>query len=241
MNIERVNSYDELSAKAKEYIIQELKQNKELLLCAATGATPTGTYRLLVSDLKKNPRLCDELRIIKLDEWGGIPMEQPGTCEWYIRENLLVPLQIPGSRYIGFQSNPENAEEECNSIEEKLRREGPIGLCILGLGMNGHLALNEPAEFLQADCHVSKLTSSSQNHPMASEMPVKPTFGLTLGMAGIFQSKKILILISGKQKRAIVKEFLSKKITPKLPATFLWLHPNVICLIEKDAIGDNSE
>ncbi len=236
MNIERVNSYNELSLKAKDYILHELRKKKDLLLCAATGASPKGTYQLLVDEFREDPALFAGLRIVKLDEWGGIPMYQPGTCESYIRENLLNPLQIPESRYIGFNSNSESAAEECAAIQEKLHKQGPIDLCILGLGMNGHLALNEPGDFLQAYCHVSMLSVASLNHPMTSEMPVKPTFGLTLGMANILQSKKVLLLISGLQKQAIVKQLLSQKITSALPASFLWLHPDAVCLIEKEAM-----
>jgi len=67
-------------------------------------------------------------------------------------------------------------------------------------------------------------------------MNVKPTYGLTLGMADILHSKMILILINGPQKRNIVSKFLSQEITSAVPASFLWLHSNVICLIEKNAI-----
>jgi len=102
--------------------------------------------------------------------------------------------------------------------------------------MNGHLALNEPAEYLQPFCHKAELSEQSLRHPMASEMQIKPAYGLTLGMADIFCSKMIIILINGQQKKRMVSKFLSKKITSLVPASFLWLHPNVICLIEKDAL-----
>lgn len=237
MNIERFNSCDELSWKAKDYVVQEIEKNKNLLLCVATGASPTRTYQLLAHKFQEQPQLFDQLRIIKLDEWGGIPMDQTGTCESYIQTYIIQPLQIPESRYIGFNSNPEDGSKECKTIQEKLRKEGPINLCILGLGMNGHLALNEPADFLQAHCHVSKLSPSSLQHPMTNEMQDKPSYGLTLGMADILQSQKVLILISGQQKQAIVKQFLSQKITSSIPASFLWLHPDVTCLIAKEAIN----
>ena len=67
-------------------------------------------------------------------------------------------------------------------------------------------------------------------------MQIKPTYGLTLGMADILHSKMIIILIHGTQKKEIVKKFLAKEISSSVPASFLWLHPNVICLIEKEAM-----
>lgn len=236
MKIEKVDSYQELSQKAKNYIVQEVEKNNRLLLCAATGSSPTGTYQLLGEEFQKNPDLFKQLRIIKLDEWGGVPIDQPGTCETYLQTHLIQPLHIPVSRYIGFNSNPENPEIECEIIQDKLIKEGPIDLCILGLGMNGHLALNEPAGYLHPFTHRAELSKMSLQHSMTSEMEIQPTYGLTLGMADILCSKMILMLISGKQKRSIVKKFLSKEISSTVPASFLWLHPNVYCLIEKDVL-----
>lgn len=236
MEIELCNTYEELSQKASAVILRELERKKDLLLCTATGNSPTGTYQLLVSKYRMQPDFFDSLRILKLDEWGGIPFQHPGTCESYLQAHLIRPLEITGSRYVGFNSDPTNPVEECQHIQDKLTREGPIDLCILGLGMNGHLAFNEPADYLEAHCHIAKLSSTSMQHSMALEMPVKPGYGLTLGMADILQSKMILMLITGNQKKKIVHRFLSEKITTLLPASLLWLHPNVICLIEKDTM-----
>lgn len=236
MEIVLCDSYEALSKKASEVILQELENKKDLLLCTATGNSPTGAYQLLGEKYKLFPEIFDWFRILKLDEWGGIPHSHPGTCEAYLQGHLILPLEIDQNRYTGFRSDTEDAKNECHRIQNYLNSEGPIDLCILGLGLNGHLAFNEPNDELQAHCHIATLTSASMKHSMASEMQVKPTYGLTLGMADILQSKKILMLITGKEKRKIVDKFLSEKITALLPASFLWLHPNVVCLIEKNTI-----
>jgi galactosamine-6-phosphate isomerase len=232
MKIDIFNTYDELSLKARELIVQEIEQDKNLLLCTATGGSPTRTYELLGETYQGKPELFSGLRIIKLDEWGGIALDQPGSCESYLQKHVLQPLQIHESRYTGFNSNPKNVDVECERIQERLRKEGPIDLCILGIGMNGHIAFNEPAEFLEPFCHQAELSEMSLQHKMASGMQVKPTYGLTLGMADILHSKMIIILIHGTHKKEIAKKFLSKKISSSVPASFLWLHPNVICLID---------
>jgi len=236
MEIDILKTYEELSHRAKDLILQEIEKNKNLLLCTATGGSPTDTYDLLGHEYQAQPELFTQLRIIKLDEWGGIPMDHPATCESYLQAHLLEPLNILISRYIGFNSNPKDPLQECMNIQEKLDLEGPVDLCILGLGMNGHLAFNEPAPWLHPNCHLAELSVMSLQHLMAAEMNVKPTYGLTLGMADILHSKMILILINGRQKREMVSKFLSKEISSSVPASFLWLHPNVICLIEKDAV-----
>jgi len=239
MEIEIFNTGKELSQRAGNLIFREIEKNKQLLLCAATGDSPTETYQRIAEKFQQQPDTFDQLRIIKLDEWGGLPMEHPATCESYVRKYILGPLHISKGRYTGFNSDPEDPVAECRNIRDKLAKEGPVDLCILGLGMNGHLALNEPEEFLQAHCHVAALSASSLQHPMTSGMEAKPAFGLTLGMADIMHSKMILMLISGAKKKNIVQKFLSKKISSTVPASFLWLHPNVFCLIGKDAVDES--
>lgn len=236
MDIRPVDSYDELSQQAKALIVEEIAGKKDTLLCAATGDSPTKTYELLAEEYPRQPKIFDQLRIVKLDEWGGIPMKHPESCETYLQQHLIKPLKISDSRYLSFLSEPEDPAQECKRVQNELDKQGPIDVCLLGLGMNGHIALNEPAAVLQPNCHVAEISESSQQHPMVAAMTTKPTYGLTLGMADILHSKKILILIKGAHKKTITKEFLSGRITTRVPATFLWLHPNVICLAEKEAM-----
>lgn len=238
MKIEKCNTVEDLSHKAKEIIIQEVKKKQNLLLCAATGGSPTETYSLLGKEYQKQPQLFNQIRIVKLDEWGGIPMDHPKTCETYIQSKLIQPLQISSSRYFGFTSNPKDPKKECSRIQNLLDKNGPIDICILGIGMNGHIAFNEPADSLQPSCHLAELSVKSMEHPMAAGMNEKPSYGLTLGMADIMNSKKIVILINGSHKKLIAQKFLSKQITTSVPASFLWLHPNVVCLIDKEALGE---
>jgi len=235
MEIRRHDSYESLSRDAASLILKKIEQKNNTVLCAATGNSPTETYTLLKRRFDQQPGLFSGLRVIKLDEWGGVPMDDPGTCESYLQYHLIEPLKIGGDRYISFNSNPENAIEECLRIQEKLNGTGPIDICILGLGKNGHLALNEPGEFLEAHVHVAKLSESSLTHSMIGDMKMKPSFGLTLGMADILKSAYVLIIISGTGKKKITADFLNGNISTKLPASFLWLHPNAVCLIDKEA------
>jgi galactosamine-6-phosphate isomerase len=234
VHIKEFKNSNELAVSAAGLIIELISKKPDLLLCAATGNSPTQTYGIFVQRSKEYD--ASILRIVKLDEWGGIGMNDLQSCEQYLQQHLIKPLNISQDRYFGFLSNPENPSEETTRIQKNLDKEGPIDLCILGLGMNGHIAFNEPAEYLQPHCHIAKLSRKSLQHPMASQMDTKPTYGLTLGMADIMKSKTIIMLIQGINKKAITKEFLSKKVSTQLPASFLWLHPNVSCFIDKESI-----
>jgi len=235
MQLRIFDSMNDLSDFASDLIISAITVKDNLLLCTATGNSTTETYKKLVN--KKDRFSCENLRIIKLDEWGGVPAEHPMTCETYLQEKLLRPLQVKPANYFALNSNAPDPEQECSRIEHILKSQGPVDLCILGIGLNGHVAFNEPADFLIPHCHKASLSPSSLNHPMVRETGVVPKYGLTLGMANILHASKIMLLISGKSKASITAALMQKKIDTHLPASFLWLHPDVLCLCDKDAMG----
>jgi galactosamine-6-phosphate isomerase len=235
MTIKILDTKKDMSWQASNLIIRELEKNKNMLMCAATGSTPTETYKLLAEASQNRPQLFSDLRVIKLDEWGGVRKNSPGTCEAYLQRHLIGPLKIDDTRYISFESDPPDPSEECNRIQKALAGAGAIQICLLGLGMNGHLALNEPADFLKPSVHIAEISKSSLHHSMVEDMQTKPAYGITLGMGDILGSKLILLLISGSSKKAVASELLSGRVSTNFPASFLWLHPNVICLFDQDA------
>lgn len=239
MKITRHADYHQMSIHAKDFIINSLQQKKESLICAATGNSPLKTYHLLAAEFQQNIALFEQLRILKLDEWGGVEMQEPQTCESFLQENLLQPLHISRERYFAFESNPENPQQECNRVQAIINQQGPIDLCILGLGRNGHLGFNEPAEILQPHCHVVELSATSMQHSMAQAMQQKPTYGMTIGMVDILHSKKIILLVTGDNKKAVVTQLLEQRISTQLPTSLLWLHPNVECAIDEQVMGTN--
>ena len=228
--------YQSLSVAAADLIAKRLAEKPNLLLCLATGSTPTRAYELLAT---RPQSLFKQARILKLDEWGGIPMSSPATCETYLRKLLIDPLDL-ASRYFGFESQPTDPNAECARIARWLIENGPIDLCVLGLGTNGHLGFNEPAEKLQASPHVAKLSTESLDHSMVQALPIKPTFGLTIGIDNILTSREIMVLVSGPTKVAPVRRMLKDPITAQFPATHLQRHPNTRIFCDRAAAKEIS-
>ena len=227
MLITRCNTLAELNELASETIIHELQQNPQSLVCAATGNTPTGVYQKLVE--KKKNVILSGLRFIKLDEWYGLGINDEGSCEKYLHEHLFNPLGISNKQYIAFDGKADNPGKELQNVDNYLDEHGPIDLCILGLGKNGHIAFNEPADILQPRAHMSPLSSTSLEHTMIKSTGEPIKYGMTLGMTDILQSKKIILLVNGTHKNAIMHKLMEQKISTQLPASFLWLHADVKC------------
>jgi galactosamine-6-phosphate isomerase len=190
----------------------------------------------MYAEMIKDKAIYASMRVIKMDEWGIIPINHPDSCETYLKKHLLGPLDIADDRYTTFDTAPELIEGECKRLGQFIQSNGPLDICILGVGKNGHIAFNEPSEALNPDFHKAILADSTIAHDPALSAGLEPAYGLCVGMEGIMQSKKIIFLITGKGKQEAVKRIMERKIGTDCPASFLWMHPNVECLIDSSAI-----
>lgn len=235
LKLQVTRSYDALSRVAASVICRDLKRHPNLLLCASAGATPTRLYELLALQCVSEPGLFRRMRVLQIDEWAGLPSGHPASCEADLRKKLLDPLHIPRERFRRLRTNAPDLHAECRAMTRWLASNGPIDICILGLGTNGHVAMNEPADMLRVHAHVSQLSESSRRHGMLENLTRKPRYGLTLGMGDILNSRRILLLVNGERKRPALKRLMEPSVSTHFPATLLWLHPNATILYDRAA------
>lgn len=232
MKFYKTENYETMSRKACEILIQCLMEKPDALFCIATGNSPTETYRLFVKEVRERGIDTSRMRVIKLDEWCGLEKDTPATCEYYVRKYILNPLAIEDDRYISFNSMEKDAEYECDRISCLLEKNGGIDCCILGLGKNGHLGLNEPSSELNPFIHKTPLQPKTQTHTMLASNNQSVSHGYTLGMKDILNSKKILMLVTGEGKEQAYETLQRKIITSYQPANYLWLHSNADCIVD---------
>jgi galactosamine-6-phosphate isomerase len=235
LDLRIAKNYRTMSRWAADFIESELRSQPDLLLCASAGATPTGAYADLAARCVENRALFKKLRVLQIDEWGGLPLGHPATCRTDLEKKLLTPLAIGSERFGGFKSDAADPQRDCERISRWLEANGPIDICLLGLGLNGHLAMNEPGDEFVPHVHVSTLARTSLNHGMLKGLPKKPRYGLTLGLGDILRSRRILLVVSGQPKRAVLKRLLQMRVSGQLPASFLWLHSDVTIICDRDA------
>jgi galactosamine-6-phosphate isomerase len=235
MNLHYCENYEEMSALGAELVLAEVEINPELLFCAASGNSPSGLYARMEAKHQDSPDFFTRMRVIKLDEWVGLPADSTFTSEYDVQEKLLKKLHIGEGRYVSFDAQASNPEAECHRIQDELDEIGPIDICVLGVGINGHLALNEPADYLQTYCHLAKLSETTLSSGMIEKVGVPLSQGMTMGMGNIFESRKIIVFFTGKGKKPALEKFLSREITSQLPVSILCLHPNVHVLIDQES------
>lgn len=240
MNFINTNDYNEMSESASDFLINCLKQKPDTLFCMATGSSPTDAYRLFIQKVHTQNIDTKKMRIVKLDEWCGLPKDNPATCEFYIHKHLLKPLDISEDRYISFNPMEKNEEYECRRITALIKENGGIDCCVLGIGKNGHLGLNEPAQELPLFAHKAVLDPKTQTHSMLTSNKVTVSEGYTLGLKDILSSKKILLLITGSDKQNAYNALKKKTISSNHPANYLWLHDNTFCITDNASLSENN-
>jgi galactosamine-6-phosphate isomerase len=232
MNIIKIQNYEEMSIKACEILISCLKNKPDALFCIATGSSPTRAYQLFTQRVKEEKIDTSQMRIIKLDEWCGLPLDNPSSCDSYIRKHILEPLNISEDRYISFNSLETDSQLECKRIEQLLKDNGRIDCCVLGIGKNGHLGLNEPNDSINPFIQKIELDEKTKTHTMLSSNKQEVTHGYTLGLKDILDSKEILLLITGPGKDEAYEHLKEASISSRHPANYLWLHNQTECIVD---------
>jgi galactosamine-6-phosphate isomerase len=235
MKIHYCTDYWEMSVLGAELVHREIEITPNLLFCAASGNSPSGLYACMEAKYQDSPDFFNKMRVIKLDEWVGLPADSTFTSEYDVQEKLLKKLNIEEDRYVSFDAQTSNPQAECDRIQDELDEIGPIDVCVLGVGINGHLALNEPADYLQTYCHLAKLSETTLSSGMIEKVGVPLSQGMTMGMGNIFESRKIIVFFTGKEKKPTLEKFLTREITSQLPVSMLCLHPNVHVLIDQES------
>lgn len=227
MQVIIAENYEELSHIAANRVIEQVKEKPQCVICFPTGNTPKRMYELLVE--KENQELVDFSKAVffNLDEYIGLSKENPISFAFYMQENLYSKLNKKPQSFI-FDTTID-PKKSCHDYELLLREFSPIDLVILGIGRNGHIGFNEPGSSKESRCRVIELTQETQR------INNGPQNAMTMGIANILESKKIIQLISGESKKEIAQKTIEGEISSSNPSSFLQTHKNVEIILDKEA------
>ncbi len=236
MKIVIAGSYKETSKMAANDLIETVRSNQHPLICLASGDTPTGMYRELVSRYNQGDLDIQNWNFIALDEWIGMNGEDEGSCRFYLNNTFFKILEVSEDRVCCFNGKAADTNLECSRIERYIEQHNGIDIAIVGLGLNGHVGLNEPGTDPLLHSHISLIDSVTQQAGQKYFTEQKQlTHGITLGLANLMEAKKVILLVSGKQKAAIIKKVLEGDITEQVPASLLRKHPDFIIYLDEKA------
>lgn len=239
MRIIRTKNYDEMSRKAAAIIAAQVIHKPDCVLGLATGGTPVGTYKNLVEWYKSGDLDFSEVSTVNLDEYRGLPREHRESYWSFMHRNLFDHVNIPQDRINLPDGTNMDADAECKRYDAVIASLGGVDLQLLGIGHDGHIGFNEPSDAFDMGTHCVDLTEETieANKRFFASRDEVPRQAYTMGTHTIMSARKVLMIVSGKDKAGIIKKAFFGPVTPHVPASILQMHPNFVLVADEDALS----
>ena len=218
----------------------QLLKKPESVLGLATGSTPIPTYEQLIQMYKGGVADFSKAVSYNLDEYVGIAIDHECSYHRFMDDNLFNHVNMRREAIHVPDGLAEDLDAAAAAYDEAIDAAGGIDIQVLGIGRNGHIGFNEPGEEFVYGCHVVDLTADTidANKRFFDSADDVPRQAVSLGIGSIMKAKQILLIATGKDKAHAVNMMLNDAISPRVPATILRTHPNVIVLLDKEAASE---
>ena len=218
----------------------QLLKKPESVLGLATGSTPIPTYEQLIQMYKDGVADFSKAVSYNLDEYVGIAVDHECSYHRFMDDNLFNHVNMRREAIHVPDGLAEDLDAAAAAYDEAIDAAGGIDIQVLGIGRNGHIGFNEPGEEFVYGCHVVDLTADTidANKRFFDSADDVPRQAVSLGIGSIMKAKQILLIATGKDKAHAVNMMLNDAISPRVPATILRTHPNVIVLLDKEAASE---
>ena len=236
MTIQTFPDHDTLSQHTAEHIAALVNQKPDALLCLASGDTPIETYRRFVALAQAGRVDVSRCTFVGLDEWVGFGPDDVGSCSYYVYRDLFRPLGLRPEQIHTFNAKANNLTAECARIDALIDNRGGLDLLLVGMGMNGHIALNEPGTPFTNGCHVVELAESTKTVGQKYfDRETALTQGITVGLHHLTGAHDVVLLVSGEKKATMLHTALTSPVTEQVPASIVQTQPDARVWVDAGA------
>lgn len=220
-------------------IAQEVRRRPHLVLGLATGRTMENVYERLARYHREENLDFSLTRTYNLDEYIGLAPEDPNSYRFYMNKHLFNKINIDLRNTHLPNGFADDVDLECELYEDSIDRAGGIDLQLLGIGRSGHIGFNEPLSALQSRTRAKSLTpvTIEQNSPLFDPPESMPRRAVTMGVGTILEAKRVITLVTGKEKAEILAQAVEGPVTSMISASALQLHPHCTVIVDEEAAG----
>jgi glucosamine-6-phosphate deaminase len=226
-----------VARQAADRVADLVRRVPDCVLGLPTGATPLAMYQELIRRHREEGLSFARVVTFNLDEYVGLAPEHPDSFAAYMRENFFDHIDIDPTNTHIPNGSAADLEAECRNYERAIEQAGGIDLQVLGIGLNGHIAFNEPGSSLGSRTRIKTLTRETleANAPALDDLDQLPRLAITMGVGTIFEAKSCLLLACGAKKSRAVAAMIEGPITAQVPASALQLHRDVTVIVDEEA------
>ena len=212
----------------------QITRKGDSVLGLATGSTPIPAYEMLVHWYNRGVIDFDRVRTFNLDEYIGIDEHNPLSYHAFMQEHLFSKVNL----------RPENthlpsglSSADASAYDEAIHAAGGIDIQLLGIGRNGHIGFNEPAQDFTYSTHIVTLAKSTieANARFFKSPDDVPRQAISMGIGSIMAARCVVLVATGEKKAEAVYNTIRGPITPQVPASILQLHPCCVILTDREA------
>lgn len=186
----------------------------------------TGNSQIPFFSALRSQRVAwDRVELLHMDEYLGLDEDHPASFRRFLRERVVEPLGI--GTFHGISGDVDGAEATMRSYA-RLLENGPVDLCCMGIGENGHLAFNDPPYARFDDPHalrVVQLDEVSRRQQVGEghfqDLAHVPTHAITLTIPALLNAERVLVVVPEERKAPAVRAALEDPIDSSCPASIL--------------------
>jgi glucosamine-6-phosphate deaminase len=236
-------NYQKLSTWVAYRVAHKIKKadptpDNPFVLGLPTGSSPIGTYKALVQLHKEKKVSFKNVVTFNMDEYVGIPEDHPQSYHYFMWHHLFSHIDIPRENINILDGNVKDLFAECENFEEKIKKVGGINLFLGGIGVDGHLAFNEPGSSLSSRTRLKTLTYDTRMQNARffdNDVEKVPKTALTVGIGTIMDADEVLIIISGYTKARALQKGVEEAINHIWTISMLQLHQRGIITCDEDS------
>lgn len=237
-------NYENMSKWAAQHIADAINAHKDarpFILGLPTGSSPIGVYKELAAMNKAGKVSFKNVVTFNMDEYVGLPESHPESYHSFMFTNFFNHIDIPRENINILNGNAPNLKAECQRYEDKIKSYGGIDLFMGGIGVDGHIAFNEPFSSLVSRTRQKTLTTDTRivNSRFFDNDPEKvPATALTVGVGTVMDAKEVIILINGHNKARALQHTVEEGVSQMWTCSALQLHPKAIIACDEAACDE---
>ncbi|HZJ77595.1 MAG TPA: glucosamine-6-phosphate deaminase [Clostridia bacterium] len=236
MNILIYENAEKIGESVSKTLCDFVNEKPNAVLGFATGMTPLPTYNYIASEYSKGNVSFKDITTFNLDEYCDLPKDHKNSFYSFMVDNLFSKIDVKPENINFLDGNTSDPQKESERFAKVIKDAGGIDIQLLGIGRNGHIGFNEPADEFTNEAFKVKLTESTIEANSIYFDDIKmPHYAMTMGIGSIVRSKKIILIATGESKAQAVKDMIEGKFTAQMPASVLQFHPDATIFLDKEA------
>lgn len=243
MRLVPLDCAEQVSRWAARYIVDKINAfkptaDRPFILGLPTGGTPQKTYKELIKLYQAGEVSFQYVVTFNMDEYVGLPKEHPESYHTFMYENFFNHVDIQPQNINLLNGMAEDVDAECERYEEKIRSYGKIHLFMGGVGVDGHIAFNEPASSLSSRTRIKTLTEDTliaNSRFFDNDVNKVPKFALTVGVGTLLDAEEVLILVTGYNKALALQACVEGPVNHLWTVSALQLHRRAVVVCDEPA------